>query len=278
MVHKPISIMILPLFLALTGVLILAVLTAIPSNNNHAFAEESNTTGFGQLQQQPPPANNTGFGQPQQQQQQPQPTNNTGFGQPQPPPQQQQPPINNTGFGQPQQQPPTNNTGFGQPQQQPPTNNTGFGQPQQQPPTNNTGFGQPQQPPTNNTGFGQPTQNNNTGNTQQQNSSARNATVVDAQSILAVHNSERAAVGVPPLVWSDKLAADAKVWADTLAAGKNVGGPHDPEAFAKFGEGENIVTHGPGVTAAVVINMIEQGWVAEKANYHGRVTGFNPGE
>ena len=57
MVHKPISIMILPLFLALTGVLILAVLTAIPSNNNHAFAEESNTTGFG------PESNTTGFGQ-----------------------------------------------------------------------------------------------------------------------------------------------------------------------------------------------------------------------
>src|SRR3954453_5676770 len=107
MVHKPISIMILPLFLALTGVLILAVLTAILSNNNHALAEESNNTGFGQPQQQPP-------------------TNNTGFGQPQPPQQQQQPPTNNTGFGQPQQQPPTNNTGFGQPQQQqPPANNTG---------------------------------------------------------------------------------------------------------------------------------------------------------
>ena len=83
MVHKPISIMILPLFLALTGVLILAVLTAIPSNNNHAFAEESNTTGFG------PESNTTGFGQ-----QQP-PTNNAGFGQRQ---------SNTTGFGQEKQQ------------------------------------------------------------------------------------------------------------------------------------------------------------------------------
>jgi hypothetical protein len=53
MVHKPISIMILPLPLALTGVLILAVLTVIPSKN-HAFAEESNTIGFGQQ-----PTNNT---------------------------------------------------------------------------------------------------------------------------------------------------------------------------------------------------------------------------
>ena len=69
MVHKPISIRILPLFLALTGVLILAVVNAIPSNNNHALAEESNTTGFGQEQ---PPTNTTGFGQE---------GSNTGFGQ-----------------------------------------------------------------------------------------------------------------------------------------------------------------------------------------------------
>jgi hypothetical protein len=55
MVHKPIAIMILSL--ALTGILILAVLTAMPSNN-HAFAGEasipppvyphhSNSTGNG---------------------------------------------------------------------------------------------------------------------------------------------------------------------------------------------------------------------------------------
>ncbi len=34
--------------------------------------------------------------------------------------------------------------------------------------------------------------------------------------VLAVHNRERAAVGVPPLVWSDKLAADAKPYAEHL--------------------------------------------------------------
>ena len=32
--------------------------------------------------------------------------------------------------------------------------------------------------------------------------------------VLAVHNRERAAVGVPPLVWSDTLAADAQDWAN----------------------------------------------------------------
>jgi hypothetical protein len=38
-----------------------------------------------------------------------------------------------------------------------------------------------------------------------------------ANSILAVHNSERAAVGVPSLVWSNSLAAGAQAWAEHLA-------------------------------------------------------------
>ena len=36
--------------------------------------------------------------------------------------------------------------------------------------------------------------------------------------ILAVHNDERHAVGVPPLVWNNTLAAGAKAWAESLAA------------------------------------------------------------
>jgi len=36
--------------------------------------------------------------------------------------------------------------------------------------------------------------------------------------ILSMHNSERAAVGVPAIVWSDDLAAQAKTWAEHLAA------------------------------------------------------------
>jgi len=233
------------------------------TTNNTGFGQEGINTGF---RQQQPTTNTTGFGQ--QPQQQPPLTNTTGFGQ-------QQPTTNTTGFGQQQL---TNTTGFGQqPQQQPPlTNTTGFGEEDsdtgigQKQLTNNTGIGQKQL--TNNTGIGQKQLTNNTGNAQQQKNNTGNATGLDAKGILAVHNRERAAVGVPPLVWSDKLAAHAKVWADTLAAGKNVGGPHDREAFAKFGEGENIVTHPGAVTTAEMINMIES-WVAEKANYHGRFTG-----
>src|SRR6478609_4896636 len=38
-----------------------------------------------------------------------------------------------------------------------------------------------------------------------------------ANSILAVHNSERGAVGVPLRVWNETLAAGAKTWAEHLA-------------------------------------------------------------
>ena len=168
MVHKPISIMILPLLLALTGVLTLAVLTAISSNNNHALAEESNTTGFGL--------------------------------------------------------------------QQPPTNNTGFGQPTQ---NNNTA-----------PSFGQPTQN-----------SSGNATVVDAKSILAVHNSERAAVGVPALVWNDKLAAGAKAWAEHLATTGEFAHSTCCGAFRDYGE--NIAGYNTDVAQGVQL------WIDEKNHYNG---------
>jgi uncharacterized protein YkwD len=79
-----------------------------------------------------------------------------------------------------------------------------------------------------------------------------------ANSILAVHNSERAAVGVPPLLWSDKLAADAKPWAEHLATTTEFA--HDPTASSK-GEGENL--------AGFIMSVSETGggqtlWVNEK--------------
>ena len=39
-----------------------------------------------------------------------------------------------------------------------------------------------------------------------------------ANTILKIHNDERAAVKVPDLTWSDSLAADAKKWAEHLAS------------------------------------------------------------
>ena len=38
------------------------------------------------------------------------------------------------------------------------------------------------------------------------------------RSILAIHNQERAAVGVPPLTWNDLIAADAQEYANYLLA------------------------------------------------------------
>jgi hypothetical protein len=61
-----------------------------------------------------------------------------------------------------------------------------------------------------------------------------------ANSILSVHNSQRADVGVPPLVWSEKLAVDAKVWAEHLTTiGQYV---HDYEHLPTLGEAENLAS------------------------------------
>jgi uncharacterized protein YkwD len=101
-----------------------------------------------------------------------------------------------------------------------------------------------------------------------------------ANMVLAVHNRERAAIGVPPvdpLVWSDKLAADAKVWAEHLATtGEFV---HDTEHLPTLGEGENLAamswTGSHNTTVPIAQNM--QGWVAEKNSYQGlpSATGTN---
>lgn len=41
---------------------------------------------------------------------------------------------------------------------------------------------------------------------------------IDTGEMLAAHNAVRRKVGVPPLVWSERLAVFAQQWADTLAA------------------------------------------------------------
>jgi hypothetical protein len=87
-----------------------------------------------------------------------------------------------------------------------------------------------------------------------------------AHSILAVHNRERAAVGVPPLVWSDKLAADAKPWAEHLATTPEFG--HNGPELKKLGEGENIAGFQLDVGPSAPGNG-QTLWVDEKKNYHG---------
>jgi len=64
-----------------------------------------------------------------------------------------------------------------------------------------------------------------------------------ADRILAIHNRERARIGVPPLAWSARLAGDASAYAATLARLGRL--RHSPPA-ARPGAGENLAmgTHG----------------------------------
>jgi hypothetical protein len=56
-----------------------------------------------------------------------------------------------------------------------------------------------------------------------------------SQQILNAHNKYREVVGVPRLLWSDKLAAAARVWANALTS--NLQFAHDPELQ---NQGENL--------------------------------------
>ena len=79
-----------------------------------------------------------------------------------------------------------------------------------------------------------------------------------ASRILAAHNQERAAVGVPPLVWSDALAADAAPWAAHLAQAVPL--QHSPNDD-RLDEGENIWR---GTAGGYTLEQMVGGWAAEK--------------
>ena len=66
-----------------------------------------------------------------------------------------------------------------------------------------------------------------------------------ANSVLAVHNEERAAVGVPPLTWSDTLAAGAQTWAQQIVTTGEF--DHDPNRPNDVGE--NIASFTPSTPA-----------------------------
>src|SRR6188472_2152011 len=98
---------------------------------------------------------------------------------------------------------------------------------------------------------------NNTGNVQGEDL---------ANSILTVHNQERAAVGVSPLTWSDTLAAGAQTWAQHLATT----GDFSHDTNVPNGVGENIAGFNPslGVSAPGEGQSL---WVDEKKDYQGGV-------
>jgi len=79
--------------------------------------------------------------------------------------------------------------------------------------------------------------------------------------MLAIHNSERALVGAPPLVWNNTLAAEAKAWAEHLSPTGELYHDLSLDSHA-ISEGENIVsstTIGPRL------------WINEKNDFHGNV-------
>jgi uncharacterized protein YkwD len=247
MIHNPIVLksMIAPVVLG--GILILAVLIAIPLNN-HAFAFGNSLTFASPTSSE---SNSTDT------------SNNPGNGQE----------SSNAGNAHSSDQ---FAPGNGQSQE---SNSTGNGATLQQ--SNNAGSTQE----SSNAGNAHSSDQFAPGNARQENNGTGNATstVVPesgstasnntgnasadfVNTILAVHNSERAAVGVPPLVWNDTLAAGAKAWAENLAATGKF--EHSTCCGAFWAYGENIAGFDPsqGVSAPGGGLML---MVAEKNNYHG---------
>jgi hypothetical protein len=79
-----------------------------------------------------------------------------------------------------------------------------------------------------------------------------------ADRVLAAHNTERAALNLPPLVWNDVLAAHAAVWANRLAELGRF--EHSPKN-EREGEGENLWM---GTAARFTPEEMVGGWAEEK--------------
>ena len=84
--------------------------------------------------------------------------------------------------------------------------------------------------------------------------------------LLAAHNAARVKIGVPPLKWNATLAADARVWANELAATGRF--EHSPDAPGEEPQGENLWA---GTPRAFSPESMVGLWVAEKADYRAGV-------
>ena len=80
--------------------------------------------------------------------------------------------------------------------------------------------------------------------------------------LLLAHNIERARIGVPALGWDPALAADARVWAEELAASGRF--EHSPDEAGKPLQGENLWAGTPRAFAPEAMVRL---WTAEKADY-----------
>jgi hypothetical protein len=82
------------------------------------------------------------------------------------------------------------------------------------------------------------------------------------QRLLSAQNAERTAIGVPPLRWNQQLAADARVWADEMAATGRF--EHSPDEPGEEPQGENLWAGTPRAFAPEAMVHL---WVSEKRDY-----------
>ena len=82
-----------------------------------------------------------------------------------------------------------------------------------------------------------------------------------ATGILAAHNAERSAVGLPPLVWDNALAAGAASWAQEMA---RTGVFDHSDRHARRGIGENIWS---GPRGAYNPEQMVALWISDKRSF-----------
>lgn len=78
--------------------------------------------------------------------------------------------------------------------------------------------------------------------------------------LLAAHNRERSALGIPPLAWDHRLAADARQWAFRLARS----GRLEHQGGGASGQGENLWA---GTSGAFAPERMVQSWAEEKRHF-----------
>lgn len=81
-----------------------------------------------------------------------------------------------------------------------------------------------------------------------------------AERLLAAHNGERLRLGLPPLEWNERLAADAGGWAATIARRGQL--EHAPLDFD--GPGENLFA---GTAGAFSLEAMMHAFLSERRNF-----------
>ncbi|MEY2942835.1 MAG: hypothetical protein RLY97_849 [Pseudomonadota bacterium] len=86
-----------------------------------------------------------------------------------------------------------------------------------------------------------------------------------SQKILILHNDERSRLGLPPLQWSEELAADARDWSETMARQGSFG--HSPDEL-RGNQGENLFR---GSAGDYDVEEMIAGFVEERDDFHAGI-------